>query len=196
MKRSRLPVALTALVLLTVACAPENDMVSTPSPVTQPIVDSSPYICKLIPEQALRSVSGSTGALAERTNGGEKSGECWAPDTTPRRLQVGWLQVGDGTSQESLDFAMDDRRLVYTRHGGVTLPSELGDGLAAYLPDSPFADQPYRVSAKFHCGGKERMIDIYLAQVAKGRDAIKDMIELMRIAQKRYGDLYDCTPGK
>ncbi|WP_255529969.1 hypothetical protein [Planomonospora sp. ID67723] len=39
------------------------------------------------------------------------------------------------------------------------------------------------------------MIDIYLAQVAKGRDAIKDMIELMRIAQKRYGELYDCTPG-
>ncbi|WP_345558814.1 hypothetical protein [Nonomuraea rosea] len=39
------------------------------------------------------------------------------------------------------------------------------------------------------------MIDIYLAQVAKGRDAIKDLIALMRIAQKRYGDLYDCTPG-
>jgi hypothetical protein len=34
-----------------------------------------------------------------------------------------------------------------------------------------------------------------LAQVAKDRDAIKDMIELMRIAEKRYGELYNCTPG-
>jgi hypothetical protein len=196
MRRSRLPVALTALVLLTAACTPENDNVSTPPPITQPITDSAPYVCKLISEQAFRSVSGSTGPLVERTSGGEKSGECWAPDTTPRSLQVGWLQVGGGTSQESLDFAMDDRRQVYTRHGGVTLPGDLGDGLAVYLPDSPFADQPYRVSARFSCGAKERMIDIYLAKVAKGRDAIKDMIELMRIAQKRYGALYNCTPGK
>ncbi|MEV6149705.1 hypothetical protein AB0L53_05125 [Nonomuraea sp. NPDC052129] len=94
-----------------------------------------------------------------------------------------------------MDFVMDDRRQVYTRYGGVALPTDLGDGLAAYLPNTSFADQPYRVSAKFRCGGKERMIDIYLAQVAKGRDAIKDMTELMRIAQKRYGHLYNCTPG-
>ncbi|MGN9837948.1 hypothetical protein ACTMTI_07490 [Nonomuraea sp. H19] len=97
--------------------------------------------------------------------------------------------------REQLDFVLDDRRQIYTRHGGVTLPTDLGDGLAAYLPNTPVADQPYRVSAKFLCGGKERMIDVFLAGVAKGRDAIKDLIDLMRIAQKRYGDLYDCTPG-
>lgn len=90
---------------------------------------------------------------------------------------------------------MEDRRRLYSRHGGVALPAELGDGLAAYLPNTPFADQPYRVSAKFPCGDQDRMIDIYLARVAKGRDAIKDLIALMRIAQKRYGELYDCTPG-
>jgi len=39
------------------------------------------------------------------------------------------------------------------------------------------------------------MIDIYLSQISKGRDAIKDLINLMRIAQKRYGVLYNCTPG-
>ncbi|MFG1702458.1 hypothetical protein ACFLIM_04630 [Nonomuraea sp. M3C6] len=65
--------------------------------------------------------------------------------------------------------------------------------MAAYLPNTPFADQPYQVSAKFRCGGKERLIDIYLAQIAKGRDAMKDLIALMRIAQKRYGEVYNCT---
>nr|BFE88023.1 hypothetical protein GCM10020093_106240 [Planobispora longispora] len=140
-------------------------------------------------------ISGVTGPLVEKTDGNESDGDCWAPDTNPRPLEVRWLREGDGMPQEQLDFVMDDRRAVYIRHGGVTLPNELGDGLAAYLPNTPFADQPYRVVAKFYCGGKEQLITIYLAKVAQGRDAIKDMIELMRIAQKRYGQLYDCTPG-
>ncbi|MEV4574741.1 hypothetical protein AB0K16_15930 [Nonomuraea jabiensis] len=181
--------------LLATACTSENDVVFTPAPALKPIADSAPYICKLVPEQAFRAVSGATGSLVEKVSGNENSGDCWAPDTTPRPLEVGWLQVGDGTSQEHLDFVMDDRRRLYSRHGGVTLPLDLGEGLAAYLPNTPFADQPYRVSAKFRCGSKERLIDIYLAQVAKGRDAFKDMTELMRIAQKRYGKLYNCTPG-
>ncbi|MFD1546599.1 hypothetical protein [Nonomuraea guangzhouensis] len=182
--------------MLLAACTPEKDIVSTPAPVLQPIVDSAPYICRLVPEQAFRLVSDATGSLVEKTDGSESSGECWAPDTTPRSLEVGWLQVSDGTNQEHLNFVMNGRRQVYSEHGGVTLPTDLGDGLAAYLPNTPFADQPYRVSAKFLCGGKARMIDIFLAKVAKGRDAIKDMTELMRIAQKRYGHLYNCTPGK
>ncbi|MBF8188427.1 hypothetical protein ITP53_22395 [Nonomuraea sp. K274] len=96
-----------------------------------------------------------------------------------------------------MDFLMDeDRRPLYRQHGGVALPPDLGDGMAAYVRSAPFADQPYRVSAKFGCGGRDRMIDIYLPQVAKGRDGIKDLIELMRIAQKRYGEVYDCTPGR
>ncbi|WP_433439898.1 hypothetical protein [Nonomuraea sp. CA-141351] len=159
------------------------------------VVDSAPYICKLVPEQAFRVVSGATGSLVEKTSGNDESGECWAPDTTPRPLEIGWLQVGDGTSQEHLDFLMDGRRDIYRRHGGVTLPAELGDGMAAHVTDSPLDDQPYRVSAKFRCGGKERMIDIFLAQVGRGRDAMKDLIALMRIAQERYGKLYDCSPG-
>ncbi|MFG1964539.1 hypothetical protein [Nonomuraea sp. NPDC049028] len=67
--------------------------------------------------------------------------------------------------------------------------------MAAYVRSAPFANQPYRVSAKFRCSGIERMIDIFLPQIAKGRDAIKDLTELMRIAQTRYGHLYNCTPG-
>ncbi|WP_327584371.1 hypothetical protein OHA25_52690 [Nonomuraea sp. NBC_00507] len=108
---------------------------------------------------------------------------------------MNWLQADSRANEKHLDFLMDDRRSVYTRHGGITLPADVGHGMAAYLTNSPLDDQPYRVSAKFRCGGKDRMIDIFLAQIAKGRDAIKDMTELMRIAQKRYGELYDCAPG-
>jgi len=96
---------------------------------------------------------------------------------------------------EHLEFLLNSRRNIYTQHGGVALPANLGEGMAAYLPDGISEEQPYRVSARFRCGGKDRMIDIYLSQVVKGRDAIKDLIDLMRIAQKRYGVLYNCTPG-
>ncbi|MDA0637555.1 hypothetical protein OUY22_29465 [Nonomuraea sp. MCN248] len=65
--------------------------------------------------------------------------------------------------------------------------------MAAYLTDGLLAEQPYRVSAKFTCGGTERMIDIYLTQVAKGRDAMKDLTDLMRIAQKRYSHIHACA---
>ncbi|SDG97248.1 hypothetical protein [Nonomuraea jiangxiensis] len=106
------------------------------------------------------------------------------------------MQEGNGLSRDQLDFVLDDRRQVYTRHGGVRLPTDLGDGLAAYLPNTPFSDQPYRVVSKFRCDNKEQLITIYLARVAKGRDGIKDLIALMRIAQKRYGELYGCTPGR
>jgi hypothetical protein len=194
MRLSRLPAALATLLLLTAACTPESDVVPTPAPALQPISDSAPYVCGLVPEQAFRLASGVTESLSEKTNGDEKSGECRAPDRTPHPLEVGWLQVGGGTSQEHLDFVMDDRRELYSRHGGVALPADLGDGIAGYMPDSIFADQPYRVSAKFRCGDRERMIDIYLARVAEGRDGIRDLIDLMRIAQKRYGQLHDCTP--
>ena len=96
---------------------------------------------------------------------------------------------------EHLDFLLNDRMKVYTQHGGVPLPAELGDGMAVYLTSGLLATQPYRASAKFRCGSTDRMIDIYLSQISKGRDAIKDLINLMRIAQKRYGVLYNCTPG-
>ena len=195
MSRSGLAVTLSALSLFAAACTPENDLASTPAPTPQPVVDTAPYVCKLVSEQAFRLVSGLTGPLVEKTDGDQRDGDCWAPDTSPRPLEVRWLQEGNGMPREQLDFVLDDRRKVYTSYGGATLPTELGDGWAAYLPNSPFARQPYRVVAKFPCDGREHLLTLYLAQVAKGRDAIADLTDLMRIAQKRYGVLYNCTPG-
>ncbi|GAA3531646.1 hypothetical protein GCM10022419_008320 [Nonomuraea rosea] len=188
--------ALPALLLLAAACTLEKQNVPAPAPVPRPVADSSPYVCKLVPEQAFRLVSGLSGPLTEKTNGTESNGDCRAPDPAPHPLEVWWAREGPGMPREHMDFLMnEDRRPLYSRYGGVALSPDLGDGMAAHVRSAPFTDQPYRVSATFRCSGRERMIDIYLAQVAKGRDAIKDLIALMRIAQKRYGDLYDCTPG-
>ncbi|TDE57919.1 hypothetical protein E1295_06455 [Nonomuraea mesophila] len=183
---------LISLLMMAVACSPDNQVVHTPAPEPLPVADSAPYVCKLVPSQALRIVSGVTAPLEERIDGNERNGNCSAPDTASRSLEVWWAQESPGMSQEHLDFLIEGRRNVYTRHGGVTLPADLGDGMAAYLTNGLLAEHPYQVSARFTCGGKDRMVDIYLAQIAKGRDGIKDLIELMRIAQQRYSKVHDC----
>jgi hypothetical protein len=193
MKPFRLLLAFATLLLFIAACAPEKEIVSTPAPAPQPIVDTSPHLCALVPEQAFRLVSGVNEPTTERTNGTDQNGDCRTPDKTPPLLEVWWGEEGTGMPSEHLKFLADGRLDIYKSYGGVTLPADLGNGMAAYLTDGLLAEQPYRVSAKFRCGNKERMIDIYLTQVAKGRDAMKDLTDLMRIAQKRYSQIHDCT---
>lgn len=195
MKRFSRAAALSSLALVISACTPERDIALTPAPGSQPITDSSPYICKLVPMQAFLMVSGIKTPLIDKMSGSLANGECRAADIPPPPLQVNWIEADNRHGQEQLDFLMEDRRSTYKRHDGVKIPAELGDGMAAHVTNSPLADQPYRISAKFRCGGVERMVDIFLAEVAEGRDGIKDLIELMRIAQKRYGDLHGCVLG-
>ncbi|TDD21340.1 hypothetical protein [Nonomuraea diastatica] len=141
---------------------------------------------------AFRLVSGVSESLIEKSHGTENNGDCRAFDKS-RSLSVWWAREGSGMPLGHMEFLMDnDRQTLYRDHGGISLPPELGEGMAAYVSSAPFIDQPYRVSAMFRCGDKQRMIDIYLPQIAKGRDGIKDLIELMRIAQQRYSKVYDC----
>ncbi|MFI7051169.1 hypothetical protein ACWDOR_19270 [Streptosporangium canum] len=188
---------LAAIMLFTTACTPDEATLSTPATaITGAIADSSPYICKLVPEQAFRLISGMTITLPEETVGTNTNGDCRASNAGSKSLMVAWMQEAAESTREYLDYIMEDRRKAYSRHGAAILPTDLGEGLAVRFPEGPFGDQPYRVVARFSCGGKQRIITLYLAQIAKGRDGIRDMIELMRIAQKRYGQIYTCTPGK
>lgn len=190
-------VALAVTTMFAGACTPGDAALSTPAPGnTGVIVDSPPYLCKLVPDQAFRLVSGAKGSLSEKTNGNETNGDCGTPGAIPKSLDVAWMQEAPQSTREYLDGVMDDRRKVFTRHGAATLPADLGEGLAVHLAYAGVDEQPYQVVARFSCGGKQRIITLYLAQIAKGRDGVRDMIELMRIAQKRYGQLYACTPGK
>ncbi|MFI6709338.1 hypothetical protein ACIBF7_23080 [Nonomuraea sp. NPDC050478] len=190
--RTAFIVALATLALLAGACTPETNDASESSPALEPVIDSSPYICMLIPEHAFRIASDFAEPLVERTSGNERNGNCRAPDSDAQALDVWWMKEGPGMPSEHLDFLMNDRRKVYSRYGGVALSTDLGDGMAAYMPDPPINDQPYRVSAKFRCGDKQRLIDISLPKITKGRDAMKDLTDLMRIAQNRYAEIHNC----
>ncbi|MDX6433994.1 MAG: hypothetical protein QOE54_6360, partial [Streptosporangiaceae bacterium] len=54
--------------------------------------------------------------------------------------------------------------------------------------------RPNHVIALFRCGTREPWLGIELRQVSHGRDAIKDLTQLMRIAEHRFGKLHHCTP--
>jgi hypothetical protein len=192
MKRGIARLGLAAFLLLLSACTADKEIAAEPAPPPEPVVDTSPYLCSLVPERAFRVTVGLTKPVTEKVTGTDQNGDCRAFQGASPYLEVAWMQEGPGMPSDHLNLLADDRLNVYTSHGGTALPSELGDGMAAYIPDSALDEQPYRASAKFVCGDKNRLIDIYLAQVSKGRDAIKDLTDLMRIAQKRYAQLHDC----
>ncbi|RBQ21897.1 hypothetical protein DP939_04275 [Spongiactinospora rosea] len=83
----------------------------------------------------------------------------------------------------------------FARFGPVPLPADLGKGSVLLLDDPPGSvTDPYDVVGVFRCGGVRPWINISLARVAEGRDAVRDLTELMRIAQRRYGELHGCVP--
>jgi hypothetical protein len=88
---------------------------------------------------------------------------------------------------------MDRIRADINNHDLKPLASELGLGFSAYAPGEDEA-APYAVAAVFQCGGQEFAIDIDLRRVSSGRNATKDLTDLMRIAQRRFGQLHKCTP--
>ncbi|GII95592.1 hypothetical protein [Sinosporangium siamense] len=141
-------------------------------------------------------ISGLNLSLVEEKRGNHESGGCGIAGSVPRALDTVWDQDQPERSPEHIDFLMDDRRAVFTRHGATKLPTELGEGYAAYIPVVQVDAQNYQVTSRFACSGKDRILDLNIARFAKGRDAVRDMIDLMRIAQKRYGEIHKCTVGK
>ncbi|MFI6519981.1 hypothetical protein ACIBF1_30810 [Spirillospora sp. NPDC050679] len=73
------------------------------------------------------------------------------------------------------------------------LPPELGDGLTALDGDTLSSRANY-VVALFRCGKARPWISLNFIDVVRGRDAVQDMTDFMRIAQKRFGEIHKCAP--
>jgi hypothetical protein len=186
---------LVGSLLIVAACTSEAPKQEHAAGQISPVVASSPYLCDLVPAQALRLALQQSGALDERHSGSKSAGQCNVISGDSYLLYVGWHQEQDNWTREDVAFALKSKITAYTRRGGVTLPADLGEGMAAKL-NAGLPGRPYEVSAKFLCGGKERFLTFSFAEFAEGRDAFKDMTEFMRIAQNRWAELYECDLGK
>ncbi|MDA0632014.1 hypothetical protein OUY22_01195 [Nonomuraea sp. MCN248] len=182
-------VGLTLLFVLAAGCT-DDTSTSSPGPEAKtsssPVVDSSPYWCDFLPQQAVRTITGLSITIEERKTGVPTThGQCALRNDYDRLSLVWSVRDGDGV----LDTAREnfgDRQLA-------TLPENLGTGLIAYTARLP-RSRPYYTMMLFRCGKKRPWISVDLSEVREGRDPVSDLIELLTIARERYGQLHRCTP--
>ncbi|MGW4794753.1 hypothetical protein ACWEPC_20320 [Nonomuraea sp. NPDC004297] len=163
---------------------------SSPSPdnkvIASPIIDSSPYWCDFLPQQAVRAISGLTLPLQEDKGGVPATHGICTLRNEYTRLSVVW-SVRDG------DNTMNLARKNFGNHQLAALPANLGTGLIAYTGRLPRTN-PYYTMMLFRCGDQRPWISVDLSEVAKERDPVSDLTQLLSIARVRYGELHKCTP--
>ncbi|MGI5165102.1 hypothetical protein ACQEU3_12165 [Spirillospora sp. CA-253888] len=154
------------------------------------MAQTAPYLCDLVPEKAFRRVVGSNTALTANWSNGPQpdNGQCLVrtPGQEPL-LGVTW-SLNDGEKVIKVQRAQSRAKLERD------LPAELGDGVALLFPQSGMTPRPNFSVAMFRCGERKPWISIDFVPVVRGRDAVQDMTDFMRIAQKRFGEIHKCTP--
>ncbi|QXJ22094.1 hypothetical protein AGRA3207_003040 [Actinomadura graeca] len=159
------------------------------APDLRPVVDGAPYLCDLVPEAGFRRVTGLKVPVTARFDGPQiDSGLCLAR-AAGRDAPLG-LHWSFRDAESTLRLQREKRSEVPT----FTLPGDLGEGLAVVLPFSIAYPRPNYVIAVFECGGKRPWVRIDFAPVVRGRDAVRDMVDFMRIAERRFGEIHRCGP--
>lgn len=186
------PIILGAILFATVVagCDQSRTAEPTPPPDTHPVAETAPYLCDLVPEQALRRVTGLAIPLDARWVNGPQpdNGLCLAyAKGREAPLGIDW-SLADG--EKTVRF-QERKWAQETTH---PLPAELGKGLAVVIPTAGGVARPNYVIAVFTCGKKKPWMSIDFAPVVRGRDAVQDMVAFMRIAERRFGVLHGCTP--
>lgn len=183
---------LGALLILSLSSGCTNPSGSRTQPApkitadTSPITDSSPYWCKIFPQQAIRKISGLTIPLEESIDGVPTThGGCILKNEYTR-FSLNWsIRGGD----EALKLAREN----FGRYQLAELPSDLGKGLIAYTRDLPITN-PHVAFMLFRCGEEHPWMGIDFSEAAKGRNMVTDSVELLRVARTRYGKIHHCTP--
>lgn len=158
-------------------------------PDVQPVADSGPYLCDLVPEPSFRRVTGVAGQLNSDWDGPQTdNGLCLASSS------VGPAPLGAEWSYVEGERILRTQQKNWAHQSSHQLPPELGRGLAGYQESGGLDGRPNYVIALFRCGKKKPWISIDFVRVVRGRDAVQDMFDFMRIAEKRFGEIHKCTP--
>lgn len=177
------------MVIFAAGCDGGDPQEADSPPDVRPVADNAPYLCDLVPESAFRRSTGVTSPLKSDWDGPQTdNGLCLAsPPKGPFPLGVEWSYNGG-------EEILRTQRENWAHESPHQLPAELGRGLAGYRPAGGLDGLPNFVIALFRCGKKRPWISIDFVPVVRGRDAVQDMFEFMRIAEKRFGEIHKCTP--
>ncbi|MFG2017400.1 hypothetical protein [Actinomadura geliboluensis] len=180
---------LVLMVMLVTGCDGGGTAGTKALPDVRPVVDGAPYLCDLVPEPSFQRATGVTARLRSHWSGPQKDGGlCVAlPPKGRSALGLEW-------SYKDGEEILHTQRENWTHKSSQQIPAEMGRGLAGHDPSGGLTGLPNYVIALFRCGRKKVWISINFARVARGRDAVQDMFDFMRIAEKRFGELHKCTP--
>jgi hypothetical protein len=180
-----------ATLLTAIGCAaPKAEVVSPLTPDTRPVVDLAPYWCIFVSQEALRRITGLSRALTEHATGDWRtSGQCRVETANHAQvLTTHWSATGDSRR------VLRDAYKSWRHDHPFQLPAELGNGFGSLPRAIPQNAQPYYVISSFTCGTANPRITLEISSITPGRNAANDLIEMMRVAQKRYGRLFSCAP--
>jgi hypothetical protein len=184
-----LAVSVGVAVGLFVAGCDSGPQEKVPAPDLRPVADQAPYLCDLVPEKAFRAVTGLNIVLNAYWTGLPKEhGLCLAhAEGRDAPLGIDWGFDGG-------DEILGVQRKRWAEVNTHPLPAELGVGLAVINPGSGAVPRPNYVISRFSCGKRRPWMSIDFAPVVRGRDAVRDMVDFMRIAERRFGEIHKCTP--
>ncbi|MEW9554651.1 hypothetical protein [Nonomuraea sp. NPDC050783] len=175
---------LAALVLLTVSCTPDHPSF-TPSPARGDVIDRPPYLCYFIPQAAVAELTGYTGRYTAGSGKSSAADSCAVTNDVQSILLTGYERAAEHSVIEKWMRNGEE-------NGRVRLPQELGTGS---IDSYEVRGYPFRsAGALFRCGDENSLITIYIKK-NPARNQDHDLVQLMRIAQRRFAEMFKCKPG-
>jgi hypothetical protein len=187
---SRIPAwfCAAAAVMMIAGCTPDKpvaDATPTPTPVRNAVTDRPPYLCWFIPQAAVADLTGYTGAYKTSDDKRDPVGYDCGISNEEQSLFITSYDVS--RPRRNIEQYLDWAR----KSNPAELPKELGKGLIA---DFEVGLNSYRtVEAWFRCGSNNSLIAITVKR-NPARDQDHDLVQLMKIAQRRFAEMFKCQP--
>jgi hypothetical protein len=157
-----------------------------PVPVRGSVADRPPYLCYFIPQAAVADLTGYTGPYDAGDDKRDPDGYSCVISNDQQSIFITRYDVSAPREviEKFLEFGKDSDL--------VKLPQELGRG---GISDFEIRLYPYRrASSWFRCGSNDSLIAITVKR-NPARDQDYDLVQLMRIAERRFAEMFKCDPG-
>ncbi|AQZ61012.1 hypothetical protein BKM31_05500 [[Actinomadura] parvosata subsp. kistnae] len=158
-----------------------------PLPVRGTVTDRPPYLCYFIPQAAVAELTGYTGAYRAGDDKRDPQGYSCVISNDEQGIFITSYDVSSPRRiiERFMEFAKN--------RNPADLPKELGTGL---ISDFDIRLYPYRtIEAWFRCGSKNALIGITVKR-NPARDQDHDLVQLMKIAQRRFAEMFGCDLGE
>ncbi|WP_091087811.1 hypothetical protein [Nonomuraea wenchangensis] len=165
---------------------PTTPATPDPLPVQSSVADRPPYLCYFIPQAAVADLTGYAGRYKAGDDKRSAIGDSCVISNEEQSLFITSYEVSGSrrTITQYLEWAQ--------KSNPTELPKELGEGLIA---DFDIRLNPYRTAETlFRCGSENSLIAITVKR-NPSRDQDHDLIQLMKIAQRRFAEMFKCQPG-